>query len=361
MELKSVEQGKQLESDELESKLEVGVQCHYTENLPQLLSALKISILGTSFQADKLFVVRSTGSSVDVNFKTFERPMGLAVGTQQITIGCQNQVIRFIRNDAVLDKCDDEFKPFRDACFLPSLVHYTGMINIHDVAYGNDGLWVTNSNFSCLATLETGYSFVPRWKPYFISKLAPEDKCHLNGMAMLDGHPAYVSCFRKADYEGAWRQNSNGGIIMDVEKNEVLVDGLIMPHSPRCYQNTLYFCESGKGIVWRYDLASGDMTKLITLPGYTRGMDFWGPFMFVGTSLARFSDISNPPPIYEDLSTTVCGVWVINIETAEIVGSIKFSSGIEQLYDVAVLGGVCFPEVVEPSSELSYDAFNLPM
>ena len=29
--------------------------------------------------------------------------------------------------------------------------------------------------------------FSPRWRPPFVSALAPEDRCHLNGLAMVDG------------------------------------------------------------------------------------------------------------------------------------------------------------------------------
>ena len=80
-----------------------------------------------------------------------------------------------------------------DACFITRSSHYSGMINLHDIAWGNDGLWVVNSSFSCLCTLDPDYSFVPRWQPYFISELMPEDRCHLNGMAVENNMPRYVT------------------------------------------------------------------------------------------------------------------------------------------------------------------------
>ena len=50
-----------------------------------------------------------------------------------------------------------------------------------------------NTLFSCLAGLDSRYSFVPRWRPPFISALAAEDRCHLNGLAMVDGDaPAFL-------------------------------------------------------------------------------------------------------------------------------------------------------------------------
>jgi hypothetical protein len=52
---------------------------------------------------------------------------------------------------------------------------------------------VVNTAFSCLCTLDGRHSFVPRWRPPFITSLAAEDRCHLNGMAMADGAPKYVT------------------------------------------------------------------------------------------------------------------------------------------------------------------------
>lgn len=53
-----------------------------------------------------------------------------------------------------------------------------------------------NTTFSCLATLQTGFSFKPLWRPPFISKPVAEDRCHLNGLAMRGGQPTYATACR---------------------------------------------------------------------------------------------------------------------------------------------------------------------
>ena len=77
-----------------------------------------------------------------------------------------------------------------DACYLPRSCHVTGNIGVHELAWAGDELWVVNTRFSCLCTLDPDYSFVPRWRPPFVSALAAEDRCHLNGLAVADGGPA---------------------------------------------------------------------------------------------------------------------------------------------------------------------------
>ena len=77
-----------------------------------------------------------------------------------------------------------------EACFLANRRHFTGDIQPHELAWLGDELWVVNTGFSCLATLDDRHSFVPRWKPKFISALAAEDRCHLNGLACAGGAQA---------------------------------------------------------------------------------------------------------------------------------------------------------------------------
>ncbi|MCP4296940.1 MAG: TIGR03032 family protein, partial [Proteobacteria bacterium] len=295
----------------------------YTDNLPALLKGLNISLAVTSYQSQALFFIRSDGKTINTDFKRFRRPMGLAVTKDQITLGIFKEILKFNRNDSVIRDFEDRKKI--DACYTPSASHTTGMINIHDIAYGDQGLWVTNSAFSCLATIEPDYSFVPRWKPPFITKLRPEDRCHLNGMALKDGKPRYVTTFDQGDRPRMWKKEKKvGGTLIDVETDEILLNDLIMPHSPRYYQGYVYFCDSGRGLVNRYDPETRELTTLIKLQGFTRGMDFWGPLLFVGLSKTRKSEISDPPPISTEFDETFSGVWIINLDDNSLVGEVRF-------------------------------------
>jgi len=330
----------------------------HTDNFPGILQGLKISLAVTSYQSQKLFFVRSNGDSVNINFKTFSRPMGLAADDHQLTLGTFTEILRFKRNDSCIEKMPEN--DHVDACFTPNVSHTTGNINIHDIAYGNEGLWVTNSMFSCLATIEPDYSFIPRWKPPFISDLKPEDRCHLNGMAMLDGRPKYVTTFNQSDEANAWRERRNDGTLIDVDSSKILIEGLIMPHSPRCHQGMVYFCESGRGLVKCFDPVTGELSTIAKLQGFTRGIDFYGPLMFVGLSKLRQSEVENPAPIASEYSESLSGIWIINLESNQVLGFIRFEGDVDQIYDIAVLPSMTYPELIEVDNENVKHIFNFP-
>ena len=251
--------------------------CEATESFSQILSVLGVSLVLTSYQASRVIVVRSSGDELYLSVKAFPRPMGLAVRKDQVVLGIHSQLVDFRRFDTVASDLEPE--GLVSSCFTPRSTHVTGMINIHDIAWGKEGLWVVNSIFSCLAQVQSDYSFVPKWKPSFISDLVPEDRCHLNGMAMREGVPKYVTCFGEKDALEEWRKNKDeNGVLIDVETNDVLVQGLYMPHSPRFYRGKLYFCNSGHGQFCSYDLNTQQSKVELTLPGFTRGIAFYSKF-----------------------------------------------------------------------------------
>jgi uncharacterized protein (TIGR03032 family) len=248
-----------------------------------------------------------------------------------------------------------------DACFITRSSHHTGMINLHDIDWGNDGLWVVNSSFSCLCTLDADYSFVPQWKPHFITELVPEDRCHLNGMTLKDGQPAYVTTFSTYNEVAKWRTgNKFGGTLMSVEHNEVLLHDLAMPHSPRWYNDSVYFCNSALGTLCRYDVTSGKQETLAELQGFARGMDFYGPIAFVGLSKVRKSNVLHSVPLNEKYEETYSGIWLVDLNNHSVIGFIKFTGNVEQIYDVAVIPDCSFPELIEPSHPRMRNHFHLP-
>ena len=193
------------------------VPFHYTqtESFVALLRQLGASLLVSTYQANKLLVARATGGGLSMLVRTFDRPMGLAVDGRRLTIGTRNQ-IWFLRNAPdIAPRVEPAGQ--HDACFLPRSSHVTGDIGVHELAWAGDELWVVNTRFSCLCTLHPDYSFVPRWKPPFVSALAAEDRCHLNGLAAVDGVPRYVTTLGETDPPGGWRANKpSGGCLLDV-------------------------------------------------------------------------------------------------------------------------------------------------
>lgn len=264
-------------------------------------------------------------------------------------MGTFAEVVKFVRNDLAIEsfKYTDKI----DACFVPRAVHTTGMINIHDIAYGDEGLWMVNSMFSCLATLEANSSFVPRWKPDFITELVAEDRCHLNGMCLKDGKPKYVTTFNQTNERGAWKKEMQSGTLMDVDTGEVLIKDLDMPHSPRFHRGFVDFCESGKGLVYKYNPETKELVTIAEVQGFTRGMDFYGPLMFVGLSQVRKSDVLKTASLADKYEETYCGVWVINLDDDSVVATLSFEGTMNQIYDLAVLEGASFPELVRSDSK----------
>jgi Domain of unknown function (DUF4915) len=57
-----------------------------------LLQLLDASLLVTTYQANKLLVARAAADGLSLLVRTFERPMGLAVDAQWLTVGTRNQI-----------------------------------------------------------------------------------------------------------------------------------------------------------------------------------------------------------------------------------------------------------------------------
>ncbi len=332
----------------------------HTSNLPEILAQLNISLVVSTYQAGKVVLVRSDGETINTHFRTFQKPMGLAVHQNRLTIGGKKSVWYLRNMPAVAQKLDPPGK--HDACYLPRRIHVTGDIDVHEMAWtADDELWVVNTRFCCLCTLDGDHSFTPRWRPPFVSGLAPQDRCHLNGIAAVNGRPKYVTALGQTDTPGGWRENKrDGGILMDVETNDVLLRSISMPHSPRWHDGKLWVLESGEGSLAVADLESGSLWTVTRLPGYTRGLDFAGPLAFVGLSQVRESATFSGIPLVERLDRRICGVWVVNVQTGKTVAFLRFEEGVQEIFAVQVLPGIRFPEIMEWDDERLGQSYVLP-
>ncbi len=330
----------------------------YTNNLPAILDHFGISLAVSTYQAGKVILVRSDGGGINTHFRDFNKPMGLAVDGQRLTVGGQNTVWYYRNMPAVAPKLEPPGK--HDAAYLPRQVHVTGDIDIHELAWGKDDLWIVNTRFGCLCTLEPDHSFTPRWRPHFVSGLAPEDRCHLNGLAMVDGKPTYVTALGETDTPGGWRANKrSGGVLMDVDRNEVLLRGLSMPHSPRLWAGRLWLLESGQGSLAYADLPNQTWRTVATLPGFTRGIDFAGPLAFIGLSQVRESAVFSGIPLVERLEERICGVWVVNVQTGETIAFLRFETGVQEIFAVQIVPAR-YPEMLEFGDEILNHSYVLP-
>jgi uncharacterized protein (TIGR03032 family) len=331
----------------------------YSADFPALLESLGASLLVSTYQAGKLVVVRAVQGRLSTLLRSFEQPMGLAVGAQRLALGTRGQVW-FLRNEPDIAR---QLEPTgqHDACFLPRSCHVTGDIRGHEIAWGTDGLWIVNTRFSCLCTLHSDFSFVPRWRPPFITALAAEDRCHLNGLAMQDGRVRYVTALGATDTAEGWRPaKANGGCLMEVPSGALVARGLSMPHSPRVYQGRLWVLDSGTGRLLLVDPASGRGETVVELPGFPRGSAFYGRYAFIGLSKIRETSTFGGLPLAERRHTLKCGTWVVDLPSGQTVAWLEFDRGVEEIFDVQVLTGWRFPSVVGFQKETIQGTFVLP-
>jgi uncharacterized protein (TIGR03032 family) len=352
------------------------VEFHYTQSdsFTALLQQLGASLLVTTYQANKLLVVRAAQGGLSMLVRTFARPMGLAVDAHQLALGTRDQ-IWFLRNAPDIAQRVEPAGLY-DACFLPRCCHVTGDIGVHEMAWGgavgrfskpSHELWIVNTRFSCLCTLDPDYSFVPRWQPPFITALAAEDRCHLNGLAMAtdDGgrflKPSYVTALGVTDTPNVWRQDkAKGGCLIDVSTGEIVARGLCMPHSPRWHDGRLWLLESGTGQLALIDLPDGRRQIVAELPGFARGLAFVGPHAFVGLSKIRATSAMDGVPLAERREQLKSGVAVVDVRSGRLVAMLEFQTAVEEIFDVQVLAGLRFPEVVGFQKETIQHTFIVP-
>ena len=317
----------------------------HTTNFPELVAQLGISLLVTTYQAGRLVILRGEQGKLNTHFRVFPKPMGLASRADRLAIATRLHIMEFHNQSDVAAKLEPAGK--HDACYLPRTTHVTGDIFAHEIAFAGSELWIANTRFSCLCTLDSKYSFVPRWMPKFVTQLLPEDRCHLNGLAVIDGKPRYVTALGTTDSRAGWRANkANGGILMDVEANEIIARGLSMPHSPRWYNDQLWVLESGDGSIATVDKNTGQLQRVARLPGFTRGLDFCGPYAFVGLSQIRQSAVFSGIPITERLKERLCGVYVVDLRTGQNVAFLRFEDKVQEIFAVQVLPRYSFPELL---------------
>jgi uncharacterized protein (TIGR03032 family) len=322
----------------------------HSANFPELLERLGSSLAVTTYQAGKLMLVRSAGGKLSTLLRSFEKPMGLALGDdlQRMVVGTRRTVWTLRSAPEIAPQLEPKGR--HDACFVPRAAHVTGDMHGHEIALVDGRIWIVNTAFSCLCTLDDErYTFVPQWRPPFIDRLAGEDRCHLNGLAIEDGRVAYVTAMGETNTEQGWRDHKiEGGIVLDVESGEVVTRGLCMPHSPRVHDGKLFVLDSGRGLLCTVDRRDGQRTTVAALPGYARGLAFAGPIAFVGLSQIREKDMFGGLPIASQYGDDQrrCGVAAIDLRSGQLAAFLWFEAGCTELFDIRVLPGMRWPTVV---------------
>lgn len=334
----------------------------FSTSIYELLHRTKSSIALTTYKSGHLIFVRADQDTKALNcaFKSFNKPMGMAISGNRFALGTNDQLLTFTNQASLAAKLKTD--KLSDVLYLPRSSVNTGDVAIHEMSYGFENgkaeLWFVNTRFSCLSKMTLEYSFEPVWRPEWITGLAAEDRCHLNGLAMVDNKPKYVTALSQTDTPNGWREHKGtSGVIVDIETNEVIVEGLSMPHSPKWHRDKLWVLESGKGTLATVDIYSGEVTTIATLPGFTRGLSFIENFAFIGLSQVRESVFSELP-VTESKEERNCGVWVVDIRTGNIIGVVKFDGVVQEIFDVSVIRNAVWPKL-ETDTELTQSSFVL--
>lgn len=313
------------------------------------LAATGGSIAFSTYQAGKLFLlgIKPDGKQ-SVFERSFPRSMGIAVSDdgRSLALASEYQIHRF---DNVLPAGQADQNGF-DAVYAPHAAWVTGDVDAHDIGFGPDMRPVfVNTRFSCIASVADGHSFRAEWTPPFVSRLAAEDRCHLNGMAMEEGAPAYATAVSRSDVADGWRDHRrDGGLVLDCRTGDVLAQGLSMPHSPRLHGGKLWVLNSGTGDFGWIDRTSGTFEPLAFCPGYARGLAFAGRYAVIGLSLARenrtFSGLDLDDALEARNTQARCGLAIVDTESGDMVHWVRIEGIVNELFDVAFL-----PQVRNPS------------
>ena len=326
------------------------VRFEYSREFPRVLEQLGVGLLVSTYQAGKLVVVGVYQGQLTFAFHNFERAMGVAAGPGRVAVGTRRQI--FLLHAAHDLSASIEPPGTFDACWLTRHSFVTGNIHGHELAWGSDGLWVVNTLFSSLCTLHEDYSFVPRWRPPFVTELAGQDRCHLNGLAMQDGRPRFVTAHGESNEPAGWRPGkATGGCLIDVASGATIARGFSMPHSPRMYDGRLWVLDSGTGRLLTVNPQDGHREPVEQLPGYTRGLAFCSRFAFVGLSKIRETAVFGGVPIAQRRDELRCGVAVVDLVTGRAVAWLQFHTGVEEVFAVEVLQGCRHPVLRGPNAE----------
>jgi uncharacterized protein (TIGR03032 family) len=310
-----------------------------------LMARLDLSVAFTSYQSGKLYLLgRNPKGGLMVHERLFRKAMGLAVDGDALALATLFQIQRF---ENVLEE-DQSVNHTYDACYVPRVTYTTGVLDAHEIGLMADGRIVfVNTRYNCLAVPSTRHSFTPVWLPPFVSGLVDEDRCHLNGLAMDEGRPRFVTAVSRSDTIDGWRdRRTDGGVVVDVETGEIACAGLSMPHSPRLADGRLWVLNSGAGEIGHVDPQEKRFRPLAFCPGFVRGLAIRGRHAFVGLSkprYKRFEGLALDQRLRDADSEPWCGIQVIDLESGTCVEWFRLDGAVAEIFDVALLPGVACP------------------
>ena len=319
----------------------------YTPNIPELLLGLKCSIAISTYQTGKVVIFSAQDQNQLIQLpRTFNKPMGMAKRGHQWAVATNDSIV--VTGNAPGLAANYRPNPNTyDSLYIPRASYYTGPLDIHDIQYSSEGLLGVNTMFSTVCRINDEFSFEPIWQPKWISQLKPEDRCHLNGLALdKEAKPKYISALGQGDQPRSWKEGMlQGGVLIDIESDEIVLSNLPVPHTPRIYEDGIWMLLSATGELIKVDKANGKYEVITQLNGFARGMDRIGDYLFIATSKLRpNSSLFKEAPVARRAVT--CGITVVYIPSGKPCGHITYQTSVEELYDLIILNGDLRPNIL---------------
>jgi uncharacterized protein (TIGR03032 family) len=306
------------------------IEFEYSPNVVRILSGLNVSLWISTYEAGQIVSLGTRAQELQLAFRRFDQPMGISSAEDRLAIGESSAI-------QIFEKRRGAARP--QAVFRKTRTISTGKVMGHDLVLENERLWLVNTLCSSICAVDEGM-IVDTWKPSFVSEITPEDRCHLNGMAVSNGSPSYVTALAETNTANGWREHRiSGGCLIDVRQNVTILSGLCMPHSPRIHQGRLWLLNSGRGEFGYVDLKRGRFEPIEVMPGYTRGLAFAGDYAFVGLSKIRQSNIFGGLPIASHPEGLHCGVGIVDLRAGKTVAVFQFHTGITEIFAIETIVG----------------------
>ncbi|MEO7906676.1 MAG: TIGR03032 family protein, partial [Saprospiraceae bacterium] len=333
----------------------------YSPQVPELLLAMGCTIALTTYQAGKLVLISANKDKEGLTVlpRTFHKPMGIAIQGDKLALASMDEIIVFENSKELATYYPNKQNTY-DSLWLPRITYYTGQVDMHDIAFGDDGLYAINTSFSCLCKVDGNYNFKPIWHPPFIDALVSEDRCHLNGLVLENGKPKYITALGTSNAHQGWREDIvSGGIVMDIDTNSIILDGLAMPHSPRMYNNEMYMLLSASGEFIKVNTTEKSYKVIKQFDGFCRGLAIYNDHALIGFSKLRKNSSTFAKLSFSD-KANYSGIKIIHIPTQAQVGEITFQSSVDEIYEVAILPNTIRPNILNTITGVHKLALAIP-
>ncbi|MGH2362612.1 MAG: DUF4915 domain-containing protein, partial [bacterium] len=285
----------------------------------KILAETGLTLLVTREYEHLVMAMRAAANGPVISYMPMPHPSGLVVDRARGVVHIAstrnpNQVYDFMPVTDLTPRLDVKLEPLRDRPLVPVRSRFfPGCLYMHDLALIQGALHANAVGENAVVRLYDDGQYERVWWPRCIEtdsgRMFGQNYIQLNSIAAgTDLSTSYFSA--SADRPSARRPGHKNlpvdkrGVIFSGATREPVARGLTRPHSARLYNGRVWVNNSGYGELGVVE--NGGFAPVARLPGWTRGLCFYGQIAFVGTSrvIPRFRRYA--PGL--DVDTSLCGV-----------------------------------------------------